>query len=70
MRSWGYEPGVVADVIKDVLRKADKPMHVSEITQAVLKRRQVRRNTIIANLQNRALFKKVGKAVYALVDNT
>ena len=68
LKSWGYKPGVVSDVIKEVLEQSDKPMHVSEITEAVLKRRQVKRNTIIANLQNRDLFKKVGKATYALAD--
>ncbi len=69
LKSWGYEPGVVSDVIRDVLKKAGKPLHVSEITQAVLKRRQVRRNTIVANLQNKSLFKKTTKATYTLFDN-
>ena len=63
---WGYKPGVVADVIQDILRKADQPMHVSEIVEAVMKHRKVRRNTVIANLQNRLLFKKVAKATYDL----
>ncbi len=69
LKSWGYKPGVVSDVIKDVLKQAGKPLHVSEIIEIVLKRRQVKRNTIIANLQDKALFKKAGKGVYALVDN-
>lgn len=69
LKSWGYKPGVVSDVIRDVLKKAGKPLHVSEITQEVLKRRQVRRNTIVANLQNKSLFKKTKKATYTLFDN-
>lgn len=69
LKSWGYKPGVVSDVIKDVLKQAGKPLHVSEIIEIVLKRRQVKRNTIIANLQDKTLFKKAGKAIYALADN-
>lgn len=69
LKSWGYKPGVVSDVIKDVLNQAGKPLHVSEIIELVLKRRQVKRNTIIANLQDKTLFKKAGKAIYVLVDN-
>jgi len=69
LKSWGYKPGVVSDVIKDVLKQVAKPLHVSEIIELVLKHRQVKRNTIIANLQDKRLFKKVGKAIYTLIDN-
>ncbi|OGB74573.1 hypothetical protein A2V68_03180 [candidate division Kazan bacterium RBG_13_50_9] len=67
LKDWGYRPGVVADVIKEILRKAGKPLHISEIIEEVMKLRQVKRNTVVANLQDRTLFKKVGKAVYGLV---
>ena len=69
LRSWGYKPGVVSDVIKEILHKAGQPLHISEIIEAVMKSRQVKRNTIVANLQNRSLFKKVDKAIYTLVLN-
>ncbi len=69
LREWGYQPGVVADVIKGVLVKAGRPLTVSEIVAEVLKSRRVKKNTIIANLQNRALFKKVAKSTYALVSS-
>jgi len=68
LRSWGYTPGVVADVIKGVLKQAGRPMAVEEIVEEVLKSRQVKHNTIVANLQNKDLFKKVSKGVYALHD--
>jgi len=66
LSSWGYKPGVVAEVIKDILKKAKGPMTTSEIIEAVLKSRQVRKNTVIANLQNRKLFRKVGRGTYTL----
>lgn len=68
LKDWGYKPGVVADVIKDVLKEQGRPMAVGEIVEEVLKRRQVKSNTVIANLQNTELFKKVSKGVYALSD--
>lgn len=66
LSSWGYQPGVVSDVIKEVLQRAGHPLKISEIVDEVMKRRQVKRNTIIANLQNRSLFTKVAKATYDL----
>lgn len=69
LKIWGYKPGVVLDVIKEVLQKAGRPLHVSEIIKSVLTSRQVKRNTIIANLQNRKMFKKVAKATYVLAED-
>jgi len=69
LTSWGYKPGVVSDVIIEALKKAGRPMHINEITDAVLARRKVKRNTIVANLQNRKLFRKTTKATYDLVSN-
>lgn len=66
LKKWGYKSGVVSDVIKEVLMKAGRPLPVSEIVTAVLQSRQVKKNTIIANLQNRALFHKVAKSTYTL----
>ncbi|RLC37825.1 hypothetical protein DRH29_00185 [candidate division Kazan bacterium] len=66
LKSWGYKPGVVADVIQDILKKAKRPMTTSEIIEAVLQIRQIKRNTVIANLQNHKLFKKVGRGTYTL----
>jgi hypothetical protein len=68
LQEWGYQPGVVADVIKKVLQKANKPLKTKEIIEEVLKERQVKRNTIVANLQNKMLFKKAGKALYTLAE--
>lgn len=66
LSAWGYQPGVVSDVIKTVLREAGHSLKIGEIVDEVMKRRQVKRNTIIANLQDRSLFTKVAKATYDL----
>jgi len=66
LREWGYQPGVVADVIVKMLKEAGRPMSVDEVIEAVLKDRQVKRNTVVANLQNKKLFRKVNKGMYAL----
>jgi hypothetical protein len=68
LSSWGYAPGVVSDVVKEVLKQAGRPMKIGDIVDEVLKRRQVKRNTIIANLQDRSLFTKVAKATYDLAN--
>ncbi len=67
LKKWGYKSGVVADVIKEALSKAGRALTVPEIVAEVMKSRQVKKNTIIANLQNRALFRKVAKSTYDIV---
>lgn len=66
LAEWGYKPGVVSDVILDVLRKAGSPMSREEIVAEVLKHRLVKKNTILVGLSNKKLFKKVGKNLYGL----
>lgn len=66
LKEQGYQPGVVVDVIVKVMKQANRPLTAEEIINAVLKDRQVKRNTVIANLQNKKLFKKVDKGSYVL----
>ncbi len=66
LRDWGYKPGKVADVIKEVLKEAKKPLTQEEIIQEVQKRRFTKPNTIILNLHNKKLFKKVDEKRYTL----
>lgn len=65
--SWGYSKGTVSDIIKDILEKADEPLTREEIVKRVLKSRKVKETTILLNLQNKKLFKKIDKNTYALV---
>jgi predicted Zn-ribbon and HTH transcriptional regulator len=64
IESWGFSRGTVADIISNVLQKADHPLHRDEIIKEVLKNRQVKEATVILNLQSRPQFKRVAKATY------
>ena len=47
---WGYQPGVVKDVISMILQEEKKPLTKGEIIDRVLKQRIVKVNTILLNL--------------------
>ncbi|HEU5188021.1 MAG TPA: hypothetical protein VFT87_05995, partial [Candidatus Saccharimonadales bacterium] len=66
LKDWGYSKGTVADIITNVLKKEDGPLHRDEIVRRVLKHRQVKETTILLNLQGKKQFKRVAKATYAL----
>lgn len=66
--SWGYSKGTVSDIISEVLREAEEPLHRDEIVRRVLKKRQVKETTILLNLQSKPTFKRVAKATYALAE--
>ena len=59
LAEWGYEPGTVSDVMVSLLKSAKKPLRRDEIVKHVLGKRLVKANTVILNLQNKNLFKKV-----------
>jgi hypothetical protein len=69
LKEWGFKKGTVSDVIADVLKKADEPLHRDEIVKRVLKNRYVKETTILLNLQGKKQFKRVAKATYALSEN-
>jgi DNA-binding CsgD family transcriptional regulator len=66
LREWGYKKGTVADIISEVLREANEPLHRDEIVKRVLKSRFVKETTILLNLQSKTQFKRVAKATYSL----
>jgi len=66
LKEWGYKPGVVADVIVEVLQSAQRPLTREEIVEAVLQQRMVKRNTIHLALTNKKLFTKLPDGVYGL----
>ena len=66
LKEWGYKKGTVADIIAEVLRKENGPLHRDEIVKRVLKLRQVKETTILLNLQGKAQFQRVAKATYDL----
>lgn len=67
LTEWGYKKGVVADVIADILRKAGGPMNREDIISEVMKKRMVKRNTVLVALSNKQLFTKIHKNKYDLV---
>ncbi|MDB5185357.1 MAG: hypothetical protein JWN38_1165 [Candidatus Saccharibacteria bacterium] len=68
LKEWGYAKGTVADIITEVLKKANEPLHRDEIVKRVLESRYVKETTILLNLQGKSQFKRVAKATYELAD--
>lgn len=66
LSEWGYKKGTIAEIIKNILEKAGEPLTREEIVRQVLKVRKVKETTILLNLQNKQLFKKVDKNSYVL----
>lgn len=64
--SWGYSKGTVSEIIASILEKADTALTREEIVKQVLRTRKVKETTILLNLQNKDLFKKVDKNSYTL----
>jgi hypothetical protein len=65
LKEWGYQPGIVADVIKQIL-KENGPLSKEEIIEKVLNKRQVKRSTIILALMNKNNFVKQANKTYYL----
>lgn len=67
LKEWGYEPGSVRDVIIAVLKESGHGMTKDEIVRAATKKRLVKVPTILLNLQNKKLFKRLSDGTYTLV---
>ncbi len=65
LAEWGYSPGVVRDVIRDVLKK--KPLTREQVLDEVKKVRYVKDNTILVNLNDSRYFKKSKTGTYSAV---
>ena len=66
LNEWGYKQGIVSDVIEEVLKEANEPLHRDEIVKRVLAKRQVKETTILLNLQGKPQFVRTSKATYSL----
>lgn len=66
LKEWGFKPGVVADVLADILRKHAQPMSRDELVQAVLAQRMVKRNTVLLALTNKHRFTRHDDGSYSL----
>lgn len=64
LKEWGYTPGVVRDVINEVLAKFG-PLTRERVLEEVKKVRYVKDNTILVNLNNPKYFKRDKGGAYA-----
>lgn len=67
LSDWGYTRGTVRQVLANILKEHEEPMSREELLKAVLKVRQVKKSTVIINLNT--FFTKVGKNIYTLRDS-
>ena len=65
LSEWGYTTGVVKEVLKQIL-ETEGPLSREEIIDKVRKERYVKDNTIMVNLQDANIFKKLANGTYAL----
>lgn len=66
LTEWGYESGTVAEVIEKILLEKGHPLSKEEILTEVLKKRMVKKNTIVINLHNKDLFSKDNEGRFIL----
>jgi DNA-directed RNA polymerase delta subunit len=60
--SWGFEKGTVSEIITRILKNAgEEGMSRKDIVKHVLEKRKVKETTVLLNLQNKKLFKRIGK---------
>jgi hypothetical protein len=64
LAEWGYQPGVVRDVIKEALKK--KPLSRDQVIEAVKKVRYVKDNTVLVNLNDPRYFKRLKNGTYTI----
>lgn len=58
LEEWGYHRGTVEDVLREILEKNGRAMTQAELITEVLKIRQVKKTTIIINLNRKKVFKR------------
>lgn len=63
---WGYKPGVIGDVVREVLEEAGVPLTKEEVTKEVLKRRIVKEGSVNLVLSDKTVFERLGDGRYQL----
>lgn len=66
LREWGYEPGIIRDVIYREIKGSGVPLSKKEIIKRVLAQRKVQPSTILLNLQNKKYFAKTKEGLYTI----
>lgn len=67
LTEWGYSAGVVKDVLQEILANHG-PLSREEIIDKVRKERYVKDNTIVVNLQDASLFKRLSNGTYMVLN--
>ncbi len=67
LADWGYEPGTVRDVLVSELKNKSNGLTKEEIIKIVQTKRLVKENTILLNLQNKKVFKKIDNERFILL---
>lgn len=68
LREWGFQGGLVKDIIIRIFESFARPMSVKEISKELLKEKMVSPNTVLLNLQKyKDTFERVDKGIYALI---
>jgi hypothetical protein len=67
LTEWGYTAGVVKDVLREILEH-EGPLSREELIDKVRKERYVKDNTILVNLQDTNLFKRLANGTYTLAE--
>ena len=67
LADWGYEPGTVRDVLVSILKKSSNGLTKEEVVKIAQSKRLVKENTILLNLQNKKVFKKIDSERFTLV---
>lgn len=56
LREWGFEEGTIKDVLEDILKKSPRPLSRDEILAEVMRKRKVKKATVMINLNNPKVF--------------
>lgn len=64
LSEWGYKKGTVKEVLEEILRNASKPLSREEVLTQIFKIRQVKKSTVVINLNT--YFHRAGKNLYSI----
>lgn len=64
LSEWGYKRGTVREVLEDIIKKQARPMSREDILNEILRMRQVKKSTVMINLNN--FFVRTGNNEYTV----
>ncbi len=67
LADWGYEPGTVRDVLVSIFKNSPSGLTKEEVVKIAQSKRLVKENTILLNLQNKKVFKKIDSERFTLI---